>query len=116
MRKMKQAVRPMFGVALGGVLLLPAPAAWAQRETMLQIVKLAGTMDAAGRACGDYTEADLQNRKRQEKASAAAQGVSAAEFEAIFKAAQDKAKAQLGSVTPAEKAKACQQLRGMAGK
>lgn len=99
---------------VAAALIAPASAV-AQRETMLPVVKLAGTLDAAGRLCGDYSDADLLKRKQQQKAAAAAQGISAAEFETHFKAAHDKAKAQLLAVTPAKKTQACQQLRAMAG-
>lgn len=76
--------------------------------------ELAGAMHAAGRVCQDYSDEQLRDMKQQQKSHAAAAGVSDARFEAIFQVSYDTARARMAQMTPAQKEKACQDLRAVA--
>lgn len=92
------------------------PAAQAQAATgFQQSVELSGAMHAAARVCQDYSDEQLRDLKQQQKAHAVTAGMSGAQFDAVFQASYDKARTKLAQATPAQREKACAQVRALGG-
>lgn len=96
-------------------LLLTVPAAAQTPDYVPKSAQIAGAMHASARVCQDYTDEQLRDLKRQHKDAAIAAGMSDASFEAAFQASYDETRAKLARATPAERERACEQLRMLAG-
>jgi len=99
-----------------GLLATPVQPLLAQRaDQVLKIAELGGAMHAAAKVCQDYSDEELRNLKQAQKSQATAAGVSSAQFEAVFQAGYDQARARLAAATPAKREESCQQLRAVVG-
>lgn len=80
---------------------------------MPNLAALGGQMHAAAEYCNAYTAAQLDQMKQQQKTAAGAQGMAAADFDAAFSQSYSASKGQLGSLSAADKAKTCAQLKAI---
>lgn len=92
-----------------------AAPAWAQAQnpTLNALTELGGAMHASAEICGGYTATELSSMKAQQKAQSQQQGISASEFEAGFQKGYQQGKTRFVTASPAEKAKACEQLKAL---
>ncbi|KGD97119.1 hypothetical protein JL37_07345 [Achromobacter sp. RTa] len=81
---------------------------------MPNLAALSGQMHAAAEYCNAYTAAQLEQMKQQQKTATGAQGMSAADFDSAFSQSYGETKAQLGTLSAADKEKTCAQLKAMA--
>lgn len=103
-------------VLFAAALTLSTGAALAQQAVpgqMPNLAALSGQMHAAAEYCSAYTSAQLEQMKQQQKAATSAQGMSAADFDSAFAQSYTTAKAQLGSLSAADREKTCAQLKAM---
>ncbi len=106
--------RPVAALALTAALAFVAPAASAQGapdEMWVSMVKLGGAMHATAQRCGGYTEAELEDLKQQQRAVAVESGISAAEFEKVFTAAETQLVQRWNTMSPAQQAQACKDIK-----
>ncbi len=82
--------------------------------SVMQMVQLGGTMQAAAEACQQIDGAELAAAKAQQKQHFVSRGGSESVFESAFTAAYEKARAKLAAVTDAERDQACRELSDMA--
>ena len=108
--------RNVVSLALSALAASGATCAVAQVQPYVpQVAEMAGAMHATAKVCQDYTDEQLRDLKQQQKTHAVASGMAAQQFETIFQAGYDKARARLGRATPAERDQACKQARAIAG-
>lgn len=100
-----------FVVALGVAgFSLPA---MAQKPAVAGLAEFGGLMHATAQACGDYSAAELEKMKAQQKTETMRQGVSAGDFESNFKKGFNAGVAKLKNMSAADKAKTCEELRAI---
>ncbi|MCF7223606.1 hypothetical protein [Marilutibacter chinensis] len=76
-----------------------------------QMTKLGGMMHATAKACGDYSDQELAALKQQQKATHLERGLDAASFEQAFAAADAEISRRWGAMSPAERTRACNDIR-----
>ena len=114
---MQHAIRNIHAVALALGLTLAAATAQAQSpgEMAAQMAKLGGAAHALAGKCGDYTAADLDRMKRQQRDQHRAAGWDVAKFDAAFAQAQREAEGRWDGMSAGQRRQACDQARAMGG-
>lgn len=77
------------------------------------IARSAGQAHAIARVCGDYSDEQLRDMKRDHKAASAQAGLTPANFETLFQSGYAETRAKLATQTPAEKEADCRKMKSM---
>ncbi|MBB1060034.1 hypothetical protein [Marilutibacter spongiae] len=81
--------------------------------TVMQMVQLGGTMQAAAEACQQVDGAELAAAKAQQKQHFVSRGGSESAFESAFTGAYEKAREKLATASAPEREQACRELSDM---
>ena len=76
-----------------------------------QLAKLGGTMHATARVCGDYTDDELAEQKRQQKTHMTGSGMDSDSFEQAFSEGFSEAEAKWKAVPASERQAKCDQIK-----
>lgn len=75
-----------------------------------QLAKLGGTTHALGAKCGHYSDAELEQLRKQQRAQHQATGLDMTSFDADFEQAYKDAEARWASATEAERRDTCAKI------
>ncbi len=93
-------------------LLLASANSYAQESSpATQLAQMGGAMHAAAQVCGDRSEAQLQEMKRQQKVSIQSMGLNEEDFDKAFDQGLERARQDLEKASPEQRSKMCEQLR-----
>jgi len=97
--------------------LLAASLAWATGAVAqmppgigAQLAKLGGTTHALGAKCGHYSDAELEQLRKQQRAQHQATGLDMTSFDADFEQAYKEAEARWASASEAERRDTCARI------
>ncbi|MCC2596141.1 hypothetical protein LKR43_07295 [Pusillimonas sp. MFBS29] len=76
-----------------------------------QFAQAGATIQAVAEECGDYTQSQLKEMRKQQQTSVSAMGVSVAQYDQMFEASYNNARTQIAMASPAEKAEMCEQMK-----
>ena len=76
-----------------------------------QLAQMGGAMHAAAEVCGDRSEAQLQEMKRQQKVSIQSMGLNEEDFDKAFDQGLERGRQDLEKASPEQRSKMCEQLR-----
>ncbi|GHC45900.1 lipoprotein [Alcaligenes pakistanensis] len=76
-----------------------------------QLAQMGGAMQAAAEVCGDRSEAQLQEMKRQQKVSIQSMGLNEEDFDKAFDQGLERGRQDLEKASPEQRSKMCEQLR-----
>ena len=93
-------------------LLLASTSSYARESSPAsQLAQMGGAMHAAAQVCGDHSEAQLQEMKRQQKVSIQSMGLSDEDFDKAFEQGLERGRQDLDKASPEQRGKMCEQLR-----
>lgn len=93
-------------------LVLASANSYAQESSpATQLAQMGGAMHAAAQMCGDYSEAQLQEMKKRQKASIQSMGLSDDDFDKAFDQGVERGREDLDKATPEQHNTICEQLR-----
>lgn len=98
-----------LGVTIAAVGLVTVPVT--AQTPVDAIARSAGQAHAIARVCGDYSDEQLRDMKRDHKAASAQAGLTAANFETLFQSKYAETRAKLARQKPAEKEADCRKMK-----
>ncbi|QHS35620.1 hypothetical protein [Alcaligenes faecalis] len=93
-------------------LLLASANSYAQDSgPAIQLAQMGGAMHAAAEVCGDYSQDQLQEMKKQQKSSIQSMGLNDEDFDKAFEQGLDRGRQDLQKATAEQRQQMCEQLR-----
>ncbi|HBQ89488.1 MAG TPA: hypothetical protein DD803_08545 [Alcaligenes faecalis] len=81
------------------------------RSPAIQLAQMGGAMHAAAEVCGDYSQAQLDEMKKQQKSSIQSMGLNDEDFDKAFEQGVDRGRQDLQKATAEQRQQMCEQLR-----
>ncbi|MFD4121607.1 hypothetical protein ACFWQD_09880 [Alcaligenes faecalis] len=103
--------RKIFLLPFAALLLASATSHAKDTGPAIQLAQMGGAMHAAAEVCGDYSQDQLQEMKKQQQTSIQSMGLNDEDFDKAFEQGLDRGRQDLKKATAEQRQQMCEQLR-----